>query len=65
MRGRAVGSAVVGAGVWVGASIGDGAPVATRGCVGGVWWTGGHPTRGRAVGGGRGCVGWRVRRWRG
>jgi hypothetical protein len=24
---------------------GDGVPVATHCCVGGVWWTGGHPTR--------------------
>jgi hypothetical protein len=42
---------VVRAGVLVGEGIGDGAPVATRGCVGGVWWTWGHPTRGRAAGG--------------
>jgi hypothetical protein len=30
--------------------LGDGAPVASRGRVGSVGWTGGHPSRGRAVG---------------
>jgi hypothetical protein len=29
---------------------GDGVPVATQGCVGGVWWRGGHPTRRLAAG---------------
>jgi hypothetical protein len=49
MRGRAVGGVVVGEGASVGAGVGGGAPVATRGCVRDVWLTGGHPTQGRAV----------------
>jgi hypothetical protein len=51
MRGRAMVIVVVGARVSVGAGIGDGAPEATRGCVGGDWWTCGHPTPWRAVSG--------------
>jgi hypothetical protein len=48
--GRAVGGVVASAGTSLGARIGGGDPVATRGCVGVGWWTGGHPTRGRGVG---------------
>jgi hypothetical protein len=45
-----VGSEVVGAGASLGKGIGGGALVASRGCVGGKWWTEGHPARGQAVG---------------
>jgi hypothetical protein len=42
--------AVVGVSALLGAGIGDGALVATWGCVGGEWWTGDHPTRRGALG---------------
>jgi hypothetical protein len=52
---RAVGAVVAGAGALDGAGVGDGAPVATRGCMGAVWRTRGHPTRGQTV---NGAVAW-------
>jgi hypothetical protein len=41
---------VVVVGVSVGEGEGRGTPVAAGACGGGVWWTGGHPLRGWAVG---------------